>query len=200
MRTRVMCVCLAIGLATNYAESQDPNEMAEMIKAMKEKYGKLLSPGPQHEQLGKLIGKWNVKAQMGMPADGAPAVKATAEYKWVIPGRFVSNEIKGSMMGTPFHGFTLIGFDNVKKKWTSVSVNDMNTSMTAASGTIVDPTGKLQVSYGTLDEYMTGEHDKAFKVVTRIKSDDEHVIEVWDLGVGETGMKVLQYTYTRQKQ
>jgi hypothetical protein len=64
---------------------------------------------------------------------------------------------------------------------------------------VVDPTGKVRVTYGTLDEYLTGEHDKAVKYVMRTLSPDSHVLEVWDLGIGENGAVVLHFTFTRRK-
>jgi hypothetical protein len=40
--------------------------------------------------------------------------------------------------------------------------------------------------YGTLDEYLTGEHDKMVKSVWRFVSDDEMRLEVHDLAIGES--------------
>ena len=71
--------------------------------------------------------------------------------------------------------------------------------MLTMEGVVVDPTGKLQVSYGPMDEWMTGEHDKAVKYVTRTISDDEWIFEIWDLGIGENGKAVVIERFTRKK-
>ncbi len=55
------------------------------------------------------------------------------------------------------------------------------------------------MSYGTIDEYLTGEHDKMVKTVWRFISDDKMVLEIHDLPIGENNTKVVEITYTRKK-
>ena len=61
----------------------------------------------------------------------------------------------------------------------------------------VDPKTSALLMYGTLDEYLTGEHDKMVKTVTRFLSADKIVMEIHDLAIGEDNTKVLEVTYTR---
>ena len=48
----------------------------------------------------------------------------------------------------------------------------------------------MLIYYGTIDEYLTGEHDKMVKTVWRFPSADELVMEVHDLAIGATGTQV----------
>ena len=48
-------------------------------------------------------------------------------------------------------------------------------------------------------EWMTGEHDKAVKYVTRHEGPDKWIFEIWDLGIGEDGKAVMIQTYTRRE-
>ena len=73
------------------------------------------------------------------------------------------------------------------------------TSTTRAVHFSIDPGGKTLLLYGTLDEYLSGEHDKMVKTVVRFLSDDKTVMEIHDLPIGEKNTKVLEVTYTRQK-
>ena len=53
-----------------------------------------------------------------------------------------------------------------------------------------------------MDEWLTGEHDKAVKYVFRIINDDKHVFEVHDLGIvdgDKENTKVIEITYTRDE-
>ena len=52
--------------------------------------------------------------------------------------------------------------------------------------------------YGTLDEYLTGEHDKMVKTIWRFISKDEMVMEVHDLHIGEKNTQVIEIRYTRK--
>ena len=53
--------------------------------------------------------------------------------------------------------------------------------------------------YGTIDEYLTGENDKAVKNVWRFPSDDRMILEVHDLAIGEENTKVVEVTFTRSE-
>ena len=167
-----------------------PPSPADMMKKMAE----ASALGKHHAELGARLGAWDVDIEvMGMPSKGS------CECTWLMEGRFLQERLKGSMMGAPMETVSIQGWDNVKKKFTYVALNSMETAIRTAEGVVVDPTGKVQVSYGTLDEYLTGEHDKPVKYVHRTLGPDKRVLEVWDLGIGETGQVVVKFTYTRKK-
>ena len=54
------------------------------------------------------------------------------------------------------------------------------------------------VTYGTIDEYLTGEHDKMVKYVWRFRGDDAMTFEVHDLPIGESNTKVVEVTFKRK--
>src|SRR6478736_2744682 len=102
------------------------NENQEMQKKM-EAAG---SPGPAHKALDGLVGTWKAEVKCWMQPDGSPDVtQGTAKVSWILKGRFLEEEFQGEMRGKPFTGRTLIGYDNVKQKFNSVWVSDMQTSM-----------------------------------------------------------------------
>jgi hypothetical protein len=106
-------------------------------------------------------------------------------------------EGKGKMMGRPIETFYLMGYDNFKMSYVVASISSMDTAMVHSEGDM-DPSGKSLISYGTLDEYLTGEHDKMVKSVWRFLSADKMVLEIHDLPIGENNTKVIEITYTRQ--
>jgi hypothetical protein len=69
--------------------------------------------------------------------------------------------------------------------------------MTHAEGDM-DPSGNTLIAYGTLDEYLTGEHDKMVKYVWRFQSPTRIVLEVHDLPIGENNTKVVEVTLEKQ--
>jgi hypothetical protein len=194
-RVIVLAVLAAPSLASAQAPSQEKT-MQEMMERMKE----AATPGLQHKALADYVGTWDVQMAMVMP--GAPPQRSTgtAEYRWVIDGRWLSQHLTGTLMGGPYESFVILGFDNYAKNHVSVSVSSMDTAMNMARGLVVDPAGKTTAVYGTLDEYTTGELHKPYKVVMRNEGPARHVMEVWDLGIGVAGAKVLEFTFTRRKQ
>ncbi len=63
----------------------------------------------------------------------------------------------------------------------------------------MDPSDKVLVSYGTLDEYLTGENDKMVKYLWRFTGPDELVLEVYDLPIGEKNNQVIEVRFRRRK-
>lgn len=187
-------VLAAPAAAAAQAPSQEAT-MQEMMARMKQ----AAEVGPHHEALGDLVGLWDVEIAMVMPGSPAQRSNGTAEYAWVIDGRWLSQRISGELMGAPHESYSIIGFDNYAKNHVAVAVSSMDTAMIITRGLVVDPTNKVRALYGTLDEYTTGELHKPLKVVLRDVSDTRHVMEIWDLGIGEAGAKVLEYTFTRRR-
>ncbi len=189
---------LALLVTPSLTAAQTPSQekaMQEMMERMKQ----AATPGPPHKALEGFLGAWEVEMAMVMP--GAPTQKSTgtAEYRWLIDGRWMSQHITGSLMGTPYESFSIMGYDNFAKNHVSVTVSTADTAMSMARGVVVDPTGRTTVVYGTLDEYTTGELHKPYKAVMRHVSASRHVMEIWDLGIGADGAKVLEFTFTRRK-
>jgi hypothetical protein len=198
MTTRLASLILvllgALALGADRARSDDPPSPEDMRKLMI----KYATPGEQHKQLARLLGTWDVEFRM---SPDAPPVKGTAETTWWIEGRFIQTRIKvpEAWMGMNFESVDVLGWDNYKHKWVGTATNSMSTALMSYEGVVVDPTGKVRVLYGPLDEYLTGEHDKPVKYVTRNVSDDKHVLEVHDLAIGENGAVVLHFTFVRRK-
>lgn len=166
---------------------------------MQARWMETMIPNRFHERLGNRIGTWDVEMTMWM-APGAPPSKAkgVSTVSWVFPGRWVREETDIPMMGQPWKGFGLTGYDNYKKKYVSTWIDSMTTAMIVTSGNLAKD-GATLVMYGAIDEPMTGEHDKAIKVVWREPSADVHQFELHDLSIGETETLVMKMDYVRRK-
>lgn len=155
--------------------------------------------GKQHEALAYCLGKWDVDVTLILPGGSSQTSQATATFEWLLEGRWLGQRLEGELMGTPYESFSILGYDSFAQSHVIASVSTADTALNVARGPVVDPTGKLLTLYGELDEYTTGELHKPYKMVTRIVDDNHQVVEVWDLGRGENGYKVLEFSYTRKK-
>jgi hypothetical protein len=189
-------VAIAALAGVTRAQTQDQSAAMKEIQA---RMKAVATPGPRHADLAGFIGTWDVDIAMVMPGAPGQRSKGTAEYSWIIQDRWLGQRIKAQMMGAPYESFSIIGYDNYAKNHVVVSVTSMDTSMVTARGLVVDPSHRVTALYGTLDEYATGELHKPFKAVTRKVDADHHQMEVWDLGIGDAGAKVLEYTFVRKK-
>ena len=166
------------------------------MAAMMAKAKKLTAPGKHHKQLEKFLGKWKTTTRLFMGGQEVPQPDGTAEGRWAMEGRWLLLETKGSLFGSKYHGLAWTGYDNFKQSYVVTAVSSMDTAMIRSEGDM-DPGGKVMLLYGTLDEYLTGEHDKMVKTVWRFVDDDHLTMEVHDLPIGEKNTKVFEVRYER---
>ncbi|MDZ4774382.1 MAG: DUF1579 family protein [Planctomycetota bacterium] len=186
---------LVVCAALSSAPSQDK---APDMAAMMQQAAKFIQPGEPHKVLEKFVGKWDSEMRMFMGSEAIPGGKGVAEFTWLMPGRYVQMNGNGSMMNQPMQSFYLLGYDNFKQSYVTTALSSLDTAMLHFEGDLTQDKKSL-ISYGTLDEYLTGEHDKMVKTVWRFVSADKLILEVHDLPIGETNTKVFEIEYTRAK-
>jgi hypothetical protein len=167
------------------------------LAAMMEKAKKYTQPGEHHKELARFLGKFDAEVRFFIGGQATPPEKGTAEGTWLMEGRWLAMKSSGTSMGQPMETFMLLGYDNFKQSFVSTHVSSLDTAMTHGEGDM-DPGGKALLSYGTLDEYLTGEHDKMVKYVWRFPSADRIILEVHDLPIGEQNTKVVEFTYIKK--
>jgi hypothetical protein len=155
-------------------------------------------PGPAHKALDALVGDWRLEGRCWMTPDSPPTEnKGTAKVQWILGGRFVQEELDGEFMGKPFHGISITGYDNMKKKYVGSWIDDMSTGMFISEGD-ADADGKLFTFYGKMDDPITGQKDKQYKFVIRVLGPNKHTFEMHDLSLGDKS-KTMELTYTRKQ-
>ena len=165
-------------------------DQEEMMKKM-EAAG---TPGPAHKALGALIGNWKADVKCWHEPGGQPEVsQGTAKCSWILNGRFLEEEFHGEMMGKPFTGKSLMGFDNTKQTFSTVWVSDMGTSTFCSEGK-GDSGYKTITLEGKATCAATGEKDVPMKSVFRIQGPDKHIFEMYD----KDNAKMMEITYTKK--
>lgn len=93
------------------------------------------TPGAEHELLARNVGTWQGKTKMWMAPDTEPVESTcTTVVSSFLDGRFIKTEIKGDMMGQPFNGFGISGFDNVSKKYQTTWIDNCGTGIGNGTG------------------------------------------------------------------
>ena len=168
---------------------EGPGEaMARMIKKS-ELYA---TPNRNHEFLHAFTGIWSTQSRIM----STEAQHGTATANMIFSGRFLEMSYAGTLMGIPLKGRTTLGYDNFKQQFTAVFIDNLGTSIRTAEGSL-DHSGKVLSLWGTMDEWMTGEHDKPVMYRYRIVDQDTIVFEVHDLAIIDTEAKVIEIQYAR---
>jgi hypothetical protein len=207
MKLRILlCAIAAAGtlvLGAGAALSQEkakaePVQTADMQEMMK-KWMEVATPGEPHKLLNQFVGKWEIVARMWMDGSGKQPdeSKGTSEIKWILDGRFLLEELASQVMGMPWKGMVITGYDNYKKKYVFSYVDNLGTANYTGEGTS-DLSGKILTLQGKMDDPMTGERDKPVRYVTRIVSKDRHVFEIYDMAGTPQEFKAVEITYTRK--
>jgi hypothetical protein len=196
----VIAICLTIAAIPAFAQDAKKaegagGEMAEdPMMALIMKYG---TPGPEHEQLQKMVGKWNAASTMWMAPGAEPITSTgTAEMTSVLGGRWIMQTYSGDMMGQPFKGLGYIGFDKYKGQYVSTWMDDMSTMTMISYG---DPSadGKTVTYTGVCDDIWTDTKNKVYKHIAHNVDDNTMVFEMYDKTPEGTEFKMLEIKYTR---
>lgn len=163
-----------------------PEQMQAMMASM--------APGPKHAELAKQVGEWDAECEQFMPGMPVQKSKASAKLTMIMNGRFLREEFKGTMMGEPFEGLMLLGYDNNLKRYDSTWIDSMGTGMmvTHSKG---DDLGELSGSFYCP---MAGKEISA-RLVTTVVNDDKHVFEMHTPGPDGKEALMMRITYTRKK-
>lgn len=169
--------------------AQDAAMMEAMMKAG--------TPGDPHKKLDAFVGTWTTKITF-WPAPGAPPMSSegTSENRWLMGGRYLEQRYKGDMMGAPFEGVGITGYDNVKKHYWGTWMDNMSTAMMMSTGWM--PDGKTFLFSGSMADPMTGKDARMEERIT-INSNDHHVLEMWGPAPDGSMYKTMEIDYKRKK-
>lgn len=193
----LLAACAFLARVSNAEDKKPAAPPSADEKAMMEAWMKYATPGEVHKKMAAMEGSWTAKVTNWM-APGAPAAEstATAEFKMLLGGRYLSQSVSGTMMGQPFNGYGITGYDNAKKATQTVWMDTMGTGMLIMTGNW-GADGALTET-GNMDDFMTGK-SMAFKGVTHMPDNDHMHYEMWGSAPDGKMFKSLDIAYTRQK-
>ena len=152
-RTSLAAVAVA-ALATlaGAQQTQKKPEMTPEQKAEMEAYMKAGTPGAQHQALASTAGTYDLKIK-SWHEPGGPAMEetGTATRSMTLDGRVLVEQVKSSMMGMPYTGHGMMGFDNVTGKYWSTWNDSMSTGIMVTEGTC-DAQGKTCTFTGSWND------------------------------------------------
>ncbi len=183
--------------AKEKSESVRQNASVQDHDAMMEKWKEYATPNENHKVLGTLVGDWNNTVKSWMSPDGKPEIsKGTSEIDWIMGGRFIEQAVEGTFMGQPFEGMGIMGYDNEKKQYQSVWIDNMGTGIMTGSGNY-DPKTKTLTDQGTFS--CPAEGQKSYRGVTKIIDKDNFTYEMYMAGPDGKEFRAMEIVYTRKK-
>jgi len=170
---------------------ENPMEDPEYMTAL----NAYMTPGEAHDEIARRAGNWNIRTKVVMsPETESISMDATSNSKMILGGRFLLEEFHGSMMGEPFEGLLIVGFDNLKNRYFSMWMDTWGTGLSRADG-VQDSDGSIQMS-GAMTDVLTP-NGRPYRHVMRAEGSG-FVSELYDTLPDGTEWMVMEMTYTRR--
>lgn len=190
-------IALGIAFVTAVPAAAQEVAMSAEEQAMMAKWAEFATPGEPHEHLASLAGEWTWTSKWWMEP-GAPPEESngTMSSSMTMDGRYLLENYEGSMMGQPFRGHGITGYDNFRKEYVSSWIDNMGTSIMLSRGTH-DPASKTLTMSGKFDDIMTGEKDKTMRSVTTHPDENTILMEMYVPGPDGAEFKTMEIRSTR---
>ena len=188
------------------AESAKPVEQGKMVQpvmdpakqAMMEAMKKAGSPNEGHKVFEPLVGTWTYTAQWWMsPEAPSESMTGSASNSLLFGGRFLKQEIRGQAEGQPpFEGLGFLGYDNLRKEYQSVWLDNMSTGMMIGKGQF-DPAANTLTDQGEFSCPLTMETRRSFRSVWKIVDSEHTLYETYMRTPEGREFKAMEIHYTR---
>lgn len=195
--THFTVVGLSLVLSVSVAMAKDKQPAQMDMQAMMETYKKLSTPGEPHKQLASLSGSWTTKTKEWMdPSKPSTESTGTCEEKMLLDGRYLQQECTGEMMGQPYSGIGVLGYDNLTKKYVTTWIDSMGTGIFFMDG-MASPDGKTITLKGTHKDPFEGV--MKHRAIWRLLDANTQIFEMYGTGKHGKEMKMLEITYSRKQ-
>ncbi|TWT44211.1 hypothetical protein RAS1_06200 [Phycisphaerae bacterium RAS1] len=175
------------------AAKPDEKAAGGMTQEMMDEFAKAGEPGENHKLLEAFVGNWKMEVKSMMGPGEPDVTSGTSTVKPIMGGRYFVDEVKGSMMGAPFEGMGVTGYDNLQKKFVNTWIDSASTGIFMSIG---DYDAKSKEFTYRGDLVMPGGQKMKIRMVIRIVDKDKHVFE-WHQTEPEGEKKTMEIVYTR---
>ncbi len=193
----VLAVVAATALVTSHVVGQDASLSEDDAMAQMMALG---SPSEHHEKLKSMVGDWNLTLRWRM-AEEAPWTEETmkATSKLIMGGRYLAEDVGGKMAMMPdhdFEGMSLMGYDNFKREFFSIWIDNTSTGYFLERGTANKSSKAITLTGENLDA-MAGQMKDTKSVVTMIDKSSRK-LEMFSSDANGKMWKSMEIDYRRK--
>lgn len=139
-----------------FAQEKKDTKMSAKDQKEQKAWMSYMTPGEMHKMLANANGDWHENLTFWM-SPGASPTQAESECtnKMILGDRYQESVHTGMMMGMPFEGRSVVGYDNAKKMFQSTWVDNMGSGIMFLEGKYNEQTKTINLK-GTEVDAMTG--------------------------------------------
>ncbi len=162
----------------------------EQMEAAQKAWMEYMTPSATHEHMAKNAGEWITSTKMWWAPNTEPTTwEGTATSEMILGNRYMKTVHTGEVMGMPFEGIEIVGFDNAKKEFTTVWYDNLGTGTTISYGTFDEKTKTLNFKGMMFDPTTNKEY--AFRQVVKAINSDHHVMEMYSSAFGDEFLNMV---------
>lgn len=157
----------------------------------------LSKPGVPHQLLGSFVGTWDVTISSRSAPDVPPEVsKGVSNISWLLGGRFVREDFKGSVAGEKYEGVGFLGFDNGARLFSAVWMDSLNTSVALSKGRFNEKNSTFQFT-GEIYDPLLG-RTKTNEMQIKLISSSHYEVSMIDVTPRGERFKALTMVYRKK--
>lgn len=178
------------------AQEAKPPPMTPEMQAMMEAFQKAGTPGAEHQKLASLAGTYDLTVKSWQSPDAPPSTDTgTATRKMILGNRVLVEEVTSQMMGQPFSGQGLHGFDNVTGKYWATWNDSMSTGLMISEGSC---DARMSCTYTGTYHDPVSKKPQTSRMTTRWSDKNTEVFEMYGPGPDGREAKMMEITYKKR--
>lgn len=179
-----------VGSAMAVAQPEEM-DLEEMMRLYEEKN----RTGEHHKWIEKSAGTWDVEMKFWMDPTGDPIEsEGTEKNQMMFDGRYLKSEFSGDWMGEPFHGFSLMGYNNAESRYESTWIDNSGTAILFTTG---ERRGDTLVFEGESKDPVTEQMMK-FRHELTLDGPNKRTFTGWHAMGDGPETKAMEITYTKR--
>jgi hypothetical protein len=197
MKGLLWAACAAGGFAVALAgEGEGKPKLTAAQQAEMEAYEKAGAPGAPHAALAATAGEYDLTTKSWQEPGGEPMVEAgKATRRMILEGRVLVEAVDATMMGQPFKGHAMMGYDNVSGEYWSTWMDSMSTGLMVSRGSC-DAAGTCTFTGSWNDPVKKG--PVTARMTTRWTTATTQVFEMFGPGRDGKEMKMMEIVYRKK--
>ncbi|MEZ0471665.1 DUF1579 domain-containing protein [Luteimonas salinilitoris] len=197
-RKHVLSMAVLTLLLAGPAVAQEgaAQQMTPEMQAMMEAYQKAGTPGAEHQHLASMAGTYDLTVRSWHAPGAEPATDTgTATRRMILGGRVMVEEVNSQMMGQPFTGHGMHGFDNITGKYWATWNDSMSTGLMVSEGTC--EADRACTYTGTYHDAVSKQPQTA-RMTSRWTDENTEVFEMYAPGMDGKETRMMEITYKKR--
>lgn len=184
--------------ATSTKPAETPAPVLDSATMMKN-WMDYSTPGDMHKMLASWDGAWDAETTT-WHAPGAPPMmsKGKSVNKMIMGGRYQESVHSGDMMGMPFEGKSMMGYDNAKKKFISTWIDNVGTGLMTMEGSWDAGSKTLSTAGKCVDPSAGTGREMDVRQVLKVVDDKTHIFEMYGPGPDGKEFKMMEMKMTKK--